>query len=190
VFAAFPPGLADESLQNDAIRPLELAEGLVKCDQLQGPGANESSQISIAGEFGRQCWTVTVRAPIHFDLLRFVNKRDSGIAQNAFIENPPILKRYSLFAERLWIRDEPEKPLLSETLEKERFHEVSFVPLPGCNMVEVNFEGQREPEIDIRKKHPLLRVIPPLSDRSTEGCQVAWSERGEIGLFFRQVSSL
>ena len=102
-------------------------------------------------------------------------------AQDRAVQPPALPQRHSLFTERFRIGRKSKESLLSEAAKEERFSRMAFEPSPGRSVVDVQFERQCEPEINVWKKHPLLPATLPLADPSIAAFRDAWSEPGERG---------
>ena len=61
----------------------------------------------------------------------FGEKRNSRITQYCVVQAPTLLERHRRFLQCFWIGREPEKSLLGETAEGERFSCLAFKPSFG-----------------------------------------------------------
>ena len=172
----------EQSRENLAVDLAVLPESLVECHQFQPCGPGESRQIRVVPHLGRERTPLCVLPPVRFDSDRLRDGYDLRILRHLILQQPRILQRDGVVLEYRRIRCQAEKALLRQTAEGAPLTTDRLEPRLCGRVVKVDLERQRQPDVNVRKKHLRHPGLQRFSRRSTAGYPDGWTGPEERSL--------
>jgi hypothetical protein len=127
-----------------------LGKPFVEGDQLESSRAGKGGQERVVPNFGRESLALCVGPPVRLDSGRFVGERVAWIAEERVVHSPRVRLRHRFRAKYPRVRGQSQKSLLRHSAERAPFARHTLEPVLGGRVMEVRFEDQSQPQVDVR----------------------------------------